>query len=137
MSSRDRSGLLVDPARLCIALGPLAAYLLVAGVVNLSRGPLVTTGTRDLLALAVGRRGAAGRGAAARDRVARPPGGVAGGAQAIWFWHGDDRGRDVRGNGVSMAQQSPSRHPWLARYAGSELTRWTPAAPQRPECLMG
>jgi hypothetical protein len=50
---------LIDPARLCIALGPLAGYLLVVGGVNLLRRPFVTTGTRDLLALAVGLSGLA------------------------------------------------------------------------------
>jgi hypothetical protein len=50
---------LIDPARLCIALGPLAAYLFVLGLVNLLRRPLVTTGTRDLLALGVGLSGLA------------------------------------------------------------------------------
>jgi hypothetical protein len=45
---------LIDPARLCIALGPLAVYLLVIGALNLSRRPFVTTGARDLLALGVG-----------------------------------------------------------------------------------
>ncbi len=45
---------MIEPARLCIALGPLAVYFVVIGLVNLSRRPFVTTGTRDLLALAVG-----------------------------------------------------------------------------------
>jgi hypothetical protein len=50
---------LIDPARLCIALGPLSGYLLVLGLVNLSRRSFVTTGTRELLALAVGLSGLA------------------------------------------------------------------------------
>ena len=48
---------MIDPARLCIALGPLAVYLIVIGLVNLSRRHFVTTGTRDLLALGVGLSG--------------------------------------------------------------------------------
>ena len=43
----------LDPLRLAIALGPLAVYLLVLGVVNLSSRPLVTTGARDTAALGV------------------------------------------------------------------------------------
>ena len=45
---------MIDPARTCIALGPLALYLLVIGVINVSRRPFVTTGSRDLAALGVG-----------------------------------------------------------------------------------
>lgn len=41
----------MDPLHLCIALGPLAAYLLLLGVLNLSRRPFVTTGARDAAAL--------------------------------------------------------------------------------------
>lgn len=48
---------MIDPARLCIALGPLAVYLIVIGLVNLARRPFVTTGSRDLLALGVGLSG--------------------------------------------------------------------------------
>ena len=48
---------MIDPARLCIALGPLAVYLIVIGAINLSRRPFVTSGTRDLLALGVGLSG--------------------------------------------------------------------------------
>src|SRR5438477_13127575 len=44
---------LMDPLHLCIALGPLATYLLVLGVINLSRRPLLTTGARDAAALAL------------------------------------------------------------------------------------
>src|SRR5438105_6368858 len=43
---------LMDPLHLCIALGPLATYLLVLGVINLSRRPVLTTGARDAAALA-------------------------------------------------------------------------------------
>jgi len=42
-----------DPLHLCIALGPLAGYLLLLGAVNSSSRPLLTSGTRDLAALAV------------------------------------------------------------------------------------
>ena len=41
----------LDPLHACIALGPLAMYLMVLGVINLSARPLVTTGARDLLAM--------------------------------------------------------------------------------------
>jgi len=44
----------VDGLRLCVALGPLALYLLVLGVVNLSRRPLLITGARDNAALGIG-----------------------------------------------------------------------------------
>jgi hypothetical protein len=42
-----------DPLHLAIALGPLAVYFLVLGVVNLSRRPHVTTGARDRGALGI------------------------------------------------------------------------------------
>lgn len=41
----------MDPLRLAIACVPLAAYLLLLGVVNLRRRPLLTTGGSDLAAL--------------------------------------------------------------------------------------
>lgn len=44
----------MDPLRLCIALSPLAAYVLLLGLVNLSSRSLVTSGGRDLAALALG-----------------------------------------------------------------------------------
>jgi hypothetical protein len=44
---------LMDPLHIAIALGPLATYLLVLGVVNLSSRPLLTTGGRDVAALAI------------------------------------------------------------------------------------
>lgn len=44
----------MDPLRLCIALGPLAVYLLVIGAVNLRKRPFVITGARDTAALGVG-----------------------------------------------------------------------------------
>jgi hypothetical protein len=43
----------MDPVRLTIAMGPLCVYLLVIGWLNLSKRPFVTSGARDLLALAV------------------------------------------------------------------------------------
>ena len=44
----------MDPLHVCIALGPLAMYLLLLGVINLSRRPFLTTGGRDIAALGVG-----------------------------------------------------------------------------------
>jgi hypothetical protein len=44
----------IDPFRLCVALVPLVSYLLLLGLVNLWRRPLLTTGARDLAALAIG-----------------------------------------------------------------------------------
>jgi len=44
-------------ARVYVALFPLALYLLVVGVVNSRRRPLLTTGTYDLVALAFGLSG--------------------------------------------------------------------------------
>jgi hypothetical protein len=46
-----------DPLHLCIALGPLAMYLLVLGAMNLSSRPRLTTGGRDAAALAVAASG--------------------------------------------------------------------------------
>jgi hypothetical protein len=43
----------MDPLHVAIALGPLATYLLVLGVINLSSRPLLTTGGRDAAALAI------------------------------------------------------------------------------------
>ncbi len=43
----------MDPLHTCIALGPLAAYLVLLGAIHLSTRPLLTTGGRDLAALAV------------------------------------------------------------------------------------
>ncbi|MBI2481428.1 MAG: hypothetical protein HYV60_23150 [Planctomycetia bacterium] len=45
--------LIMDPLHLCIALSPLSVYLLLLGVINLSRRPLVTNGARDAAALGV------------------------------------------------------------------------------------
>ncbi len=44
---------LMDPLHIAIALSPLATYLLVLGVINLSSRPLLTTGSRDAAALAI------------------------------------------------------------------------------------
>ena len=44
----------MDPLHFCIAVGPLAVYLLLLGVMNLRGRPLVTTGARDAAALGIG-----------------------------------------------------------------------------------
>jgi len=44
----------MDPLHLCIALTPLAAYLLVVAVVNFRKRPLVINGYRDGMALGLG-----------------------------------------------------------------------------------
>ncbi|MCL6504063.1 MAG: hypothetical protein K6T86_15375 [Pirellulales bacterium] len=41
----------IEPFRLCLALGPLAIYLLLLGLINLSRRPFLVTGPRDAAAL--------------------------------------------------------------------------------------
>ncbi|MGD9723851.1 MAG: hypothetical protein AB7O59_20815 [Pirellulales bacterium] len=43
----------MDTFAACLALGPLAIYLLVLGAINLSARPLVVNGTRELIALAL------------------------------------------------------------------------------------
>ena len=43
----------MDPLSLCIALGPVAVYLILVGSLNLGRRPFLTTGARDLTALAI------------------------------------------------------------------------------------
>jgi hypothetical protein len=43
----------IDPFRMCVALGPVAMYLLLLGAVNLSRRALLVAGSRDAAALAV------------------------------------------------------------------------------------
>ncbi len=43
-----------DPVRLAIAICPLAAYLALIGMINLRRGPFITSGGRDTMALAIG-----------------------------------------------------------------------------------
>lgn len=47
----------MDPLHAAISLGPVAAYLLVLGAVNLGTRPLVTSGGRDAATLAVGLSG--------------------------------------------------------------------------------
>ena len=42
-----------DPLHLTIALGPLAVYFLVLGLINLTRRPFLTTGARDFGALGI------------------------------------------------------------------------------------
>jgi len=41
----------MDPFRLCLALGPVAVYLVLLGAVNLGRRPLLVSGARDTAAL--------------------------------------------------------------------------------------
>ena len=43
----------MDPFRLCLALGPVAVYLLLLGAVNLSRRPLLVSGVCDAAAVAL------------------------------------------------------------------------------------
>ena len=43
----------MDKLHVGIALGPLAVYVLLLGIINLRRRPLLTTGGRDLLALGI------------------------------------------------------------------------------------
>jgi len=44
----------MDPLHFCIAVGPMAVYLLLLGVMNLRGRPFVTTGARDAAALGIG-----------------------------------------------------------------------------------
>jgi uncharacterized membrane protein len=44
----------MDGFRLCLALGPLAVYLLLLAWINLARRPFLVSGARDLAALGVG-----------------------------------------------------------------------------------
>src|SRR5688572_30564043 len=43
----------MDPLHVCIALGPVAMYLLVLGAINLSSRPFVTSGGRDVATLGI------------------------------------------------------------------------------------
>jgi hypothetical protein len=43
----------MDAFRICLALGPAAIYLLLLGMINLSRRPLLVSGVRDVAALAL------------------------------------------------------------------------------------
>ena len=44
---------MINSLHLALALGPLGVYLLVLGLLNLSRRPVATTGSRDLFALGI------------------------------------------------------------------------------------
>jgi len=44
----------MDPLHLCIAMGPVIAYLMLLGLINARRRPFLTTGARDLSALGIG-----------------------------------------------------------------------------------
>lgn len=48
----------MDPFRICLALGPIAVYLLLLGGINLHRRPLVVSGARDMAALGLALSGA-------------------------------------------------------------------------------
>ncbi len=47
----------LDPLHTTLAVGPLAVYLLLLGVLNSLRRPFITTGTRDLYVLGLGLSG--------------------------------------------------------------------------------
>lgn len=47
----------LDPLHTTLAVGPLAVYLLLLGVINSMRRPFITTGTRDLYVLGLGLSG--------------------------------------------------------------------------------
>ena len=49
----------MSPFDACLALGPVSVYLLLIGRINLSRRPFVTTGARDMMALALALSGLA------------------------------------------------------------------------------
>ncbi len=49
----------MDTFSACLALGPLAVYLLLLGVINLARRPLVVSGTRETLSLGLALMGLA------------------------------------------------------------------------------
>ena len=42
---------MIDPFRLCLALGPVAVYLLLLGAINVFRRPFLVSGVRDTAAL--------------------------------------------------------------------------------------
>lgn len=44
----------MDPLHICIALGPLAIYFLIVGLINLRARPFITSGAQDAAALGVG-----------------------------------------------------------------------------------
>jgi len=43
----------MDPLHFCVAVGPLSAYLLLIGILNLLRTPFLTNGARDTAALGI------------------------------------------------------------------------------------
>jgi hypothetical protein len=43
----------MDPLHFAVAMGPLTAYLFLLGLVNIFRGPLLTTGARDTAVLGI------------------------------------------------------------------------------------
>lgn len=47
------TGSRMDPLHFAIAMGPLAVYFFLLGIINLSRRPFVTTGARDTAALGI------------------------------------------------------------------------------------
>ena len=47
----------MDPFRLCLALGPVAVYLVLLGAINLARRPFVVCGARDMAALGLAAAG--------------------------------------------------------------------------------
>ena len=49
----------MDPFRLCLALGPVAMYLLLLGAINVSRRPVLVSGVRDAATLALALSGLA------------------------------------------------------------------------------
>jgi hypothetical protein len=49
--ARGVEAMLMDPFRLCLALGPMAIYLMLIGVINMFRRPFLVTGARDTAAL--------------------------------------------------------------------------------------
>ncbi len=42
---------MIDPLRLCLALGPVAIYVMLIGAINTFRRPFLVSGTRDVAAL--------------------------------------------------------------------------------------
>jgi len=50
---------MMDPFRLCLALGPVAVYVVLVGALNLSRRPFLVSGARDVAALAMALSGMA------------------------------------------------------------------------------
>ncbi len=44
----------MDPLHFCISAAPLAVYILMLAILNLSKRPFITTGARDIAALGIG-----------------------------------------------------------------------------------